>query len=48
VVGSTIGIRTRFLQTKFNHWKVDPKAIGVQMALFAIEYPLFDGTNYSS
>jgi hypothetical protein len=47
-VCSTIGIRARFLQTQFNHWKVDPEGIGGQMALSAIEAPLFDGTNYSS
>jgi hypothetical protein len=34
--------------TQFNHWKVDPEEMGGQMALSAIEAPLFDGTDYSS
>jgi hypothetical protein len=34
--------------THFNHWKVDHGEMGGHMALFAIEAPLFDGTNYSS
>jgi hypothetical protein len=35
-------------KTQFNHWKVDPEEMGGQMALSAIEAPLFDGTDYSS
>ena len=34
--------------TQFKHWKVDSEEMGGQMALSAIEAPLFDGTNYSS
>jgi hypothetical protein len=32
--------------SQFNHWKVDPKEMGGQMALSAIEAPLFDRTYY--
>jgi hypothetical protein len=46
-VCSTIGIRG-VPSKQFNHWKVDPEEMGGQMALSAIEAPLFDGTNYSS
>jgi hypothetical protein len=35
-------------KTQFNHWKVDPEEMGGQMALSAIEAPLFNGTDYSS
>jgi hypothetical protein len=34
--------------SQFNHCKVDPKEMGGQMALSAIEAPLFDGTYYYS
>jgi hypothetical protein len=34
--------------TRFKHWKVDSEEMGGQIAIFTIESPLFDGTDYSS
>jgi hypothetical protein len=48
VVFSSIGIRARFLQTQFKHWKENPEEMGGHMAFSAIEAPLFDGIDYSS
>jgi hypothetical protein len=48
VVFSSIGIKARFLQTHFKHWKADPEEMSGHMDLSAIEAPLFDEIDYSS
>jgi hypothetical protein len=41
-------VSKRVPSTQFKQWKLDSKEMGGQMALSAIEAPLFDGTDYSS